>query len=140
MAEQLVTANDVEERLLNRTFTDDEKLVINHWIGDLLAEIRLSIVDLDELAEDPDYLATLKRVIYSAVKRVLDNPRGLRQMSISIDDYTRSETIDSTASAGVLYLTDQEWAQLVPTLDVDVFSIRTVATPGYAQTPPEWWS
>ena len=140
MAEQLVTANDVEERLLNRTFTDDEKLVINHWIGDLLAEIRLSIVDLDKLAEDPDYLATLKRVIYSAVKRVLDNPRGLRQMSISIDDYTRSETIDSTASAGVLYLTDQEWAQLVPTLDVDVFSIRTVATPGYAQTPPEWWS
>lgn len=140
MAEPLVTANDVEERLLNRTFTDDEKLVINRWIGDLLAEIRLSIVDLDELAEDPDYLATLKRVIYSAVKRVLDNPRGLRQMSISIDDYTRSETIDSTASAGVLYLTDQEWAQLVPTLDVDVFSIRTVATPGYAQTPPEWWS
>ena len=140
MAEPLVTAEDVEERLLNRTFTDDEKLVINHWIGDLLAEIRLSIVDLDELAEDPDYLATLKRVIYSAVKRVLDNPRGLRQMSISIDDYTRSETIDSTASAGVLYLTDQEWAQLVPTLDVDVFSIRTVSTPGYAQTPPEWWS
>lgn len=140
MAEPLVTAEDVEERLLNRSFTDDEKLVINHWIGDLLAEIRLSIVDLDELAEDPDYLATLKRVIYSAVKRVLDNPRGLRQMSISIDDYTRSETIDSTASAGVLYLTDQEWAQLVPTLDVDVFSIRTVATPGYAQTPPEWWS
>lgn len=140
MAEPLVNAEDVEERLLNRSFTDDEKLVINHWIGDLLAEIRLSIVDLDELAEDPDYLATLKRVIYSAVKRVLDNPRGLRQMSISIDDYTRSETIDSTASAGVLYLTDQEWAQLVPTLDVDVFSIRTVATPGYAQTPPEWWS
>lgn len=140
MAEPLVTAEDVEERLLNRSFTDDEKLVINHWIGDLLAEIRLGIVDLDELAEDPDYLATLKRVIYSAVKRVLDNPRGLRQMSISIDDYTRSETIDSTASAGVLYLTDQEWAQLVPTLDVDVFSIRTVATPGYAQTPPEWWS
>lgn len=140
MAEPLVTAEDVEERLLNRTFTDDEKLVINHWIGDLLAEIRLSIVDLDKLAEDADYLATLKRVIYASVKRVLDNPRGLRQMSISIDDYTRSETIDSTASAGVLYLTDAEWAQLVPSLDVDVFSIRTVATPGYAQTPPEWWS
>ena len=34
MAEPLVTAEDVEERLLNRSFTDDEKLVINDWIGD----------------------------------------------------------------------------------------------------------
>lgn len=140
MAEPLVTAEDVEERLLNRTFTDDEKLVINHWIGDLLAEIRLSIVDLDKLAEDADYLATLKRVIYASVKRVLDNPRGLRQMSISIDDYTRSETIDSTASAGVLYLTDAEWSQLVPSLDGDVFSIRIMPAPGPGPAGGSWIS
>lgn len=139
MAEQLVTADDVESRLLNKKFSEEERAVIDHWIGDLLAEIRLSISDLDKLAEDKNYLATLQRVIYSSVKRVLDNPRGLRQMSISIDDYTRSETIDSTASAGVLYLTDQEWSQLVPQLDVDVFSIRTVVEAGYAQHPPEWW-
>lgn len=140
MAEPLVTAEDVEERLLNRSFTDDEKLVINHWIGDLLAEIRLSIGDLDELAEDKNYLATLQRVIYSSVKRVLDNPRGLRQMSISIDDYTRSETIDSTASAGVLYLTDQEWSQLVPSLDGDVFSIRTMPAPDTGPAGGSWIS
>ena len=140
MAEPLVTAEDVEERLLNRTFTDDEKLVINHWIGDLLAEIRLSIVDLDKLAEDADYLATLKRVIYASVKRVLDNPRGLRHMSISIDDYTRSETIDSTASSGVLYLTDAEWSQLVPSLDGDAFSIRTMPAPGPGPAGGSWIS
>lgn len=139
MAEQLVTADDVESRLLNKKFSEEERAVIDHWIGDLLAEIRLSISDLDKLAEDKNYLATLQRVIYSSVKRVLDNPRGLRQMSISIDDYTRSETIDSTASAGLLYLTDQEWSQLVPELDVDVFSIRSAGTPGYATHSPEWW-
>ena len=140
MAEQLVTANDVEERLLNRTFTDDEKLVINHWIGDLLAEIRLSIGDLDKLAEDPDYQSTLKRVISASVKRVLDNPRGLRQMSISIDDYTRSETVDSTGSKGILYLMDTEWSQLVPSLDGDVFSIRTMPAPDPGPAGGSWIS
>lgn len=139
MVAQLVTAEDVEERLLNRSFTDDERLVIDHWIGDLLAEIRLSIGDLDKLAEDPNYQSTLKRVISASVKRVLDNPRGLRQMSISIDDYTRSETIDSTSSAGLLYLTGDEWSQLVPALDGDSFSIRLGGKPGFAECGPEWW-
>lgn len=132
MAEQLVTATDVEARLLNKTFSEDETTVINQWIGDLLAEIKLGISNLEELAEDENYLNTLKRVISAAVKRVLDNPRGLRQMSISIDDYTRSETIDSTSSAGLLYLTDDEWSQLVPALDGDSFSIRLSGTPGFA--------
>lgn len=132
MADQLVTASDVEKRLLNKTFTDDERKVIDVWIGDLLAEILLSIDDLDELAKDSNYLATLQRMITASVKRVLDNPRGLRQMSISIDDYTRSETIDSTSSAGLLYLTSDEWAQLVPALEGDSFSIRLGGSPGFA--------
>lgn len=135
----LVTSDDVEQRLLNRVFSDDERRVIDRWIGDLLAEIRLSIGDLDKLAEDPNYQSTLKRVISASVKRVLDNPRGLRQMSISIDDYTRSETIDSTSSAGLLYLTGDEWSQLVPALDGDSFSIRLSGSPGYAENGPEWW-
>lgn len=130
--EQLVDATDVEQRLINKEFTTAERAVINTWIGDLLAEIRLSISNLDELAENDNYLATLKRVVAAAVKRVLDNPRGLRQMSISIDDYTRSETIDSTSSAGLLYLTGDEWSQLVPALEGDSFSIRLGGQPGFA--------
>lgn len=130
--EQLVDAIDVEQRLINKEFTTAERVVIDTWIGDLLAEIRLSISDLDELAENGNYLATLKRVVAAAVKRVLDNPRGLRQMSVSIDDYTRSETIDSTSSAGLLYLTGDEWSQLVPALDGDSFSIRLGGQPGFA--------
>lgn len=135
MAEQLVTSDDVQDRLLNKTFTADESRVINKWIGDLLAEIRLGISDLDELAEDANYVATLQRMITASVKRVLDNPRGLRQMSISIDDYTRSETVDSTSSAGLLYLTDDEWSQLVPALEGDSFSIRLGGSPGFAEYP-----
>lgn len=128
----LVTSEDVESRLLNKSFSVDEVVVIEQWIGDLLSEVRLSISNLDVLAEDVNYLNILKRVISAAVKRVLDNPRGLRQMSISIDDYTRSETIDSSSSAGLLYLTSDEWSQLVPALDGDSFSIRLVGQPGFA--------
>jgi len=130
---ELVTSHDVEERLLNKTFTNEERAVIDRWIGDLLSEVRLSITNLDDLANNDNYLNTLKRVVHASVKRVLDNPRGLRQLSISVDDYTRSETIDSSASAGVLYLNDDQWAQLVPELAGESFSIRLGGSPGFAE-------
>lgn len=129
---QLVIADDIQDRLLGRTLTEQEKSTLDIWIADLLSDIRRRIANLDELAQDADYLSLLKRTIYAAVKRVLDNPRGLRQSSVTIDDYTRSETIDSTASAGDLYLSDDEWALLIPELGGDMFSIRLGGSPGYA--------
>jgi hypothetical protein len=47
----------------------------------------------------------VRMVIANAVIRVLKNPDGKRQESI--DDY--SWTRDRVLSAGVLYLTDDEW-------------------------------
>ena len=133
----LVTAKDVQDRLLNRTLTVEELETVETWIGDLLSDVRQRIPNLDELAADMDYLALLKRVIFGAVKRVLDNPRGLRQMSVSIDDYTRAETVDSSASAGALYLSDAELELLIPALAGDAFSIRVAGEPDY---PRRWYS
>ena len=121
----LVTVEDVQSRLMGRTFTVEESAVIAVWIEDLEADIRTRIPTLTELAAEPFYLTTLKRVVTAAIKRVLDNPKGLRQMSISIDDYVRSETIDSTASAGLLYIADEDWGLLVPALEGDAFTIRS---------------
>jgi hypothetical protein len=120
----LVSVSDVESRLMGRTFTPEESAVIAVWIEDLEADIRTRITALDTLAADPLYLSTVKRVVSASIKRVLDNPKGLRQMSVSIDDYTRSETIDSTASAGLLYIADDDWGLLVPALEGDAFTIR----------------
>ncbi|MFB7739574.1 Gp19/Gp15/Gp42 family protein [Streptomyces sp. NPDC056112] len=53
---------------------------------------------------------TSKKVCCAMVLRVLRNPEGKRQESI--DDY--SYTIDSSRSAGELYLTDNEAAELQP--------------------------
>lgn len=131
----LVSPADVESRLMGKTFTTEESAVVAVWIEDLEADVRGRISNLDALAADPLYLSTLKRVISASVKRVLDNPRGLRQMSVSIDDYVRSETIDSTASAGMLYISDDDWTLLIPTLEGDAFSIRAAGTPGYAEWP-----
>lgn len=131
----LVTPRDVESRLMGKTFTDAETAVIEVWIEDLEADIRARVDDLDSLAGNPIYMNKLKRVITSSIKRVLDNPRGLRQMSISIDDYVRSETVDSTASAGLLYISDEDWESLIPELVGEAFSVRTVATPGFAEYP-----
>lgn len=131
----LVSVGDVESRLMGRTFTTEEAAVIAVWIEDLEADIRTRISTLDALASDPLYLSNLKRAVTSSIKRVLDNPKGLRQMSISIDDYVRSETIDSTASAGLLYISDDDWGLLVPALEGDAFSIRLGGSPGFAVYP-----
>lgn len=84
---QLVTADDIQERLLGRVLSESEKATLNVWIADLLSDIRTRISDLNDLAEDADYLSLLKRTIYASVKRVLDNPRGLRQSSFTFDPY-----------------------------------------------------
>lgn len=129
MADPLVTANDVQVRLLNRVLSESELATVQVWIDDLLAQVRARIASFDELVSDPNYVDTLKLVIYSTIKRVLDNPRGLRQMSVSIDDYTRAETVDSSGSAGKLAISDDDWALLLPALAGDAFSIRSSGEP-----------
>lgn len=121
----LVTPDDVQSRLMGKTFTSTEQQVIQVWIEDLEADIRNRLPTLDDLVLNPQYMTTLKRVVTASIKRVLDNPKGLRQMSVTMDDYTRSETIDSTASAGLLYIADEDWGLLVPMLEGDSFSIRS---------------
>lgn len=94
-----------------RPLTDLEEINAGALIGDAWRMIRRRITDavLDEKAADPetgpDYIADVRMVICNAVIRVLKNPDGKRQESI--DDY--SWTRDRVLSAGVLYVTDDEW-------------------------------
>lgn len=137
----LVSWQDVQDRLLGRTLSEAEQSTVDVWIGDLESDIRLRVPDLGERAADLDYLNSLKAVVFAAVKRVLDNPKGLRQRTVSIDDYSTTETVDVTASAGALYLTDEDWNKLLPGSAGDAFTIRSYAAPGYAYPSPfDRWS
>lgn len=100
----LATPEDLVARL-GRDLTDVEERQAPALLGDATAVI------LDRF---PQYAAaptdTSTKVCCAMVLRVLRNPNGLRQESI--DDY--SYTVDSSRSAGEIYLTDGEAAELRP--------------------------
>lgn len=129
----LATWNDVQARLLDRTLTVPQQETVTVWIGDLSADIRQRIPDVDDqVTASEDFAKTVKRVIAGTIKRVLDNPKGLRQSTVSVDDYSRTETVDTTGSSGKLQLSDDDWDDLLPASSGDSFSIRLIPASGYA--------
>lgn len=132
------TVADVEVRY-GRSLTAAESAQVTAWIDDLEAEILERVPDLADLIVDGrPTLATLKRVICASIARKLDNPKGLRTRTVAIDDYSTTETVDSSNSAGWLGLTDDEWNLLLPGSSGESFTIRPYGVPGYASDPDTW--
>lgn len=126
----LATWQDVESRLLGRSFTVPEQETVTVWIDDLESDIRRRIPDVDaQVLADPSYGNVIKRVISAVVKRVLDNPKGLRQSTVSIDDYSRTETVDTTGSSGVLGFSLDDWEALLPITSGDAWTITPYGQP-----------
>jgi len=124
------TATDVQDRY-DRTLSGPELDRVGVWIGDLEAEIVERIPNLAELilAGRPS-LDTLKRVISVAIIRHLDNPKGLKSRTVSVDDYSTKEDpwIQGTPGGGP-ELSDDDWSKLLPGSTGDAFSIRPWGSP-----------
>jgi hypothetical protein len=99
------TVEDLRGRLLGRDLTADEEAKAPQYLADASAIMRGRFPSLD--TNTPE---TAVGVCCAMVLRVFQNPDGKRIESI--DDY--SYTIDSARSAGELYLSDAEAAQLRP--------------------------
>lgn len=102
-----VDIDDVAARW--RPLTEAEQIVIQSWLDDAWAQLGVYVPDLESRID----LGTLSTelvigVVAEAVIRKAQNPEGRRQMSVAIDDATRSWTIDNTRSAGDLYFTSRE--------------------------------
>ena len=114
-----VTQPDIER--VFRPLTEDEAATVagrsdRAWLRILSRvpdiETRLSIVPpatAPVLSE-----AVVKDVMVSMIERVLKNPESARTRSESIDDHSDSITLDASVSSGELYLSDEEYALLVP--------------------------
>lgn len=127
---------DVEKRL-GRPLSPAESLQVEAWLEDLEAQIVYRIPTFSDLvAAGTPSEAIVRAVMCTAIIRVLNNPKGLRQSTVSIDDYSRTETVDTTSSSGALYLTDGEWDLLLPATAGGAFSIRLYGAPDSA---PGWW-
>lgn len=124
-----VLVSDVEARL-GRTLNASESAQAEAWIDDLEALVLSRVPDLEErITNGSVSIGVVRSVFCTAIIRVLRNPEGLRQHTESIDDYSVTKTIDSSGSAGLLFLTDDEWSLLIPGTTGDAFSIRLHAAP-----------
>lgn len=99
------------------TFLEDAWRLIKRRIPDV--EARMA-----DAATGTDFTADVVQVQAQAVLRVMKNPDGKR--SESIDDY--SWTRDRAVSAGLLYITDDEWTLLGFGGTSGAFSIDTMPT------------
>ena len=129
--------SDVEVRY-GRTLSPSESAQVAAWIEDLEAEISERVTNLPELiAAGRPTVGTLKRVISAAVIRKLQNPEGLRTTTVAIDDYSTTKTVDSSNSAGLLGLTDEEWSLILPGSSGEAFTIRPYGAPD--RSAPDLW-
>lgn len=121
------TVEDVQKRL-GRDLTAAETAQVTEWLQDLEADIRARIPDIDALMADTEtgesYTRTVTRVVAETIVAKLKNPKGLRQYTESVDDYSLTETVDVANSSGRLMISDDDWDLLIPSLNGDAFSIR----------------
>jgi len=108
-----------QEEINGETFLDDAWRMLSRRLATLADDI-----DADTTG---DLEQETIRVMATAVLRVMKNPDGKREESI--DDYSWQR--DKSVSAGLLYFTDDELGDLIPTAaGSGAFSINLLGT-GY---------
>jgi hypothetical protein len=93
-----------QEATNGQTFLDDAWRMLKRKTKDMSPSLDTQI------STDADLRAEVVRVLATAVLRVMKNPDGKRQESI--DDYSWQR--DQSISAGLLYISDEELADITP--------------------------
>jgi len=114
MAANPATYVDVADRWPGHTLSSAEQSYATLLLADGWRMLKREVGDLNARldAAEPDLSAEVVAVLAEAVKRVLQNPEGFRQQSITVDDGTVSRTIDRARSEGLLGFTDAELDRL----------------------------
>jgi hypothetical protein len=112
MAEPFAIPGDVAV-LLGRDLTAAEHDMVSARLDQASAMIRLQVPGLDgRIASGVLSSTVVAGVAADMVLRVVHNPTGVRTTTRAIDDYQRSDTVDSSRSEGALYLSEREAAML----------------------------
>lgn len=99
--------------------TVDEEKRVAAWLDQASNQLRMigrqRNIDVDALAvSDPLAAVLIRDAVVNAVKRVLMNPDGYRQMSRTKGPFTESGTIDTALSTGMIYIADGDIVGLFP--------------------------
>lgn len=131
----VASVTDVQVRL-GRPITDTAEIAqVNAWLADLEALIKVRVPDLgvrilDGLLDED----VVKLVEAQAVVRKVKNPDGKKNERV--DDY--SYGLNDDAARGDLFLTDDEWALLLPSVNPQgAFTIRPFGQPDF-RSPLGW--
>ncbi len=112
---------DVATRLGRPITNPDEVAQVNAWLADIEALVLGRIPDLaDRVSAGNPTEAVVKMVEANAVIRKIKNPDG--KQNERIDDY--SYGLNTDAARGDLFLSDEEWALLLPGSGEGAFTIR----------------
>jgi hypothetical protein len=115
-----------EEQALAQAALDDAWAVLNAYAGDLSAQITAG-----SLSDD-----IVRMVECQMVLRALRNPDGAKSGTVTIDDFTRSWTLDSANSSGTLYVSDDELRLLGATTKRSGSFTMGSYTPRYTNVDP----
>lgn len=125
---------DVQIRLGRPITSAAEIAQVTAWLTDVEALIKVRIPDLDQrvaLGQIDEAIVAL--VEAQVVVRKVKNPDG--KQNERIDDY--SYGLNTDAARGDLFLTDEEWALLLPVSATGAFTIRPFGEP--SSRGPHWW-
>lgn len=112
--------------------TEEQRLQWQAWLSDTEAMIRRRLPALDALiASGAVQSSAVIAVEASVVVRKVQNPEGLRSMSVAIDDGTITRTRDSASSDGVLRIFDEEWDMITPAASIEAISTPYRYAPGW---------
>lgn len=128
------TVSDVQVRLGRPITASGEVGQVTAWLTDVEALIRVRIPDLDQRVLLGQIAQSIVSMVEAqAVVRKVKNPDG--KQNERIDDYSYGLTTDS--ARGDLFLTDDEWALLLPVSVGGAFTIRPFGVPDVVD--PGWW-
>jgi len=118
---------------LGRPITDAlEVAQVGAWLEDIEAIILHRISDLaDRVADGTPTAAVVAAVEANAVIRKIQNPNGVVSEGNDVYNYRLNEN----ARKGELFLTDDEWALLLPDSSSGAF---TITPGGYVPREGEW--
>jgi hypothetical protein len=114
----------------------DEESKVEAWLVIASNKLRLKGrkcgIDVDQFIAGDELLSdAAKDAVVASIRRVLLNPKGLRQRSVTTTDGpfsdTGSETVDTAISSSAIYLADEDltWLPCAPKNRLRSFSVKS---------------
>ncbi|MEG9248011.1 Gp19/Gp15/Gp42 family protein [Arthrobacter sp. Soc17.1.1.1] len=86
-----------------------EEQVIEWLLSEASTKLRLRVPNVDAMVAEAGLLADAAKIaVVNAVKRVLQNPEAVRQISTTTGPVTDSKTIDAAVSSGFVYISEED--------------------------------